>query len=139
MPQDIFEIDDKDLLEKRVQRIEEFLSGFSARNLAGIKPSDLIDITAANLFGDGSDGTVSITGTTTLTTDKFYDNLTVESGGILNTASFRVFVKDTLNIKSGGIIRNNGNTGNNGTASTPGNGATAIASGSIPGGVAGAQ
>ena len=77
MPQDIFEIDDKDLLEKRVQRIEEFLSGFSARNLAGIKPSDLIDITAANLFGDGSDGTVSITGTTTLTTDKFYDNLTI--------------------------------------------------------------
>lgn len=45
-------------------------------------------------FGDGSDGDVTISGTTTLTRDMFYNNLTVN--GTLVTDGYRVYVKETL-------------------------------------------
>lgn len=45
-------------------------------------------------YGDGSDGNVVIaSGTTTITRDMFYNDLTIQTGGILATAGFRVFVK----------------------------------------------
>ena len=53
----------------------------------------------AELFGDGSDGVVNITsGTTTLTRDMYYSNLTMNGTGILKLAGFRVFVSNTLDI-----------------------------------------
>lgn len=50
------------------------------------------------VFGDGSDGshTVSSGDTEYLYSDKYYENLTVESGAILFTNGFRIFVNDTL-------------------------------------------
>lgn len=61
------------------------------------------------LFGDGSDGDVTISGgTTTLTRPMFYDNLTIASGGVLDTAGYIVCVRTKLTVQSGGIIRNNG-------------------------------
>ena len=88
--------DDVLILRKKVQDIENALTGLNPRNLSGISSKRLRDATRANLFGSGSDGDVTITGTTTLTRDMFYDNLVVDSTGILNTASFRVFAKTSL-------------------------------------------
>lgn len=66
-------------------------------------------------FGDGSDGDVTIAaGTTTLTSDMFYNNLVIT--GTLDTNGYRVFVKGT--VSGAGILK--GVTGNNGTAGVAG-------------------
>lgn len=64
-------------------------------------------------FGDGSDGNVTISGTTNMTRDMFYDTLTVQNGGILNTLNYRVYAKTLCQIDAGGSIRNNGTNGGN--------------------------
>jgi hypothetical protein len=56
------------------------------------------------MYGDGTDGDVTISGTTTLTTDVYYNNLTVT--GTLITAGFRVLVAGTLS--GSGTINNDG-------------------------------
>lgn len=62
------------------------------------------------IFGDGSDGNVTISaGTTTLTADMYYDTLTVDAGAVLATAGFRVFCKTAAVIN--GTVRNNGLAG----------------------------
>lgn len=91
------------------------------------------------VYGDGSDGSESISGgTTTLTRDMYYEDLTITSSGVLQPAGFRVFVRGLLTIEAGGIIRRNGNAGG-----TPGNNITggtagaALAAGSLGGSGAG--
>lgn len=121
-------------LNARIQEIEDSIGGLNPRNLAGIRASDLIKATVANMFGDGSDGDVEITGTTTLTRDMFYNYLTIVSGGILNPNGFRVSVKNDLIIKSGGYIKRNGNPGGNASEGSAGTGGAALASGSLPAG-----
>lgn len=69
---------------------------------------------AVGVFGDGSDGDVTVAGTTTLVRDMFYDDLTIGAAGVLETAGFRVFVRGTLTITAGGIIRHNGAIGSAG-------------------------
>jgi hypothetical protein len=50
-------------------------------------------------FGDGSDGNVTISsGTTTLTRDMFYNNLTLNGTGSIKSSGFRIFVSGTLDI-----------------------------------------
>ncbi len=66
------------------------------------------------VFGDGSDGDVTITSDTTLTRDMYYNNLTL-NGGNLNAGGYRVFVKGTLTIYPGYKIHRNGNDGGVGT------------------------
>lgn len=76
-------------------------------------------------FGDGSDGTVSISsGTTTLTRDMYYSNLTISGTGSLNTASWRVYVKNTLTLDAApaNALFNGNAGGNNGTAAGSGGG-----------------
>lgn len=70
------------------------------------------------LFGDGSDGDVTISTNTTLTRDMYYNNLTINSGVTLSTANYRVFVLGTLtnNNATTGIVNNGGNA----SASTAG-------------------
>ena len=123
-------------LQKRMEDIEMSIGVFNPRNLAGLRDKDLSQATRANLFGDGSDGDVVVSTEINLAKDMFYNNLTVESGGIINTKSFRIFVKDQFIKKPGGIVRNSGNNGAVGTT-VGGAGGTAIASGSLPGGLAG--
>lgn len=66
------------------------------------------------LYGDGSDGIVTITsGTTTLTRDMYYDSLTVNNGATVTPSSFRIFVKNTLTVS--GAISGNGMSGSAGT------------------------
>lgn len=72
-------------------------------------------------FGDGSDGVGTISGTTTLTSDMYYTNLSVT--GTLNTAGYRVFVSGTLS--GNGTIQNNGNAGSAGTPGAQGAGGIA--------------
>jgi len=59
------------------------------------------------LFGDGSDGDVTISGAVTLVRDTFYRNLTIAAGGALNTGGNRIFVSGILDIvvaPAGGIF-----------------------------------
>lgn len=60
-----------------------------------------------SLYGDGSDGNVTISVDTTLTRDMYYDTLTVNSGITLNTSGWRVFAKTAIvnngTIKCGGV------------------------------------
>jgi len=97
-------------------------------------------IPALNRFGNGSDGAATISsGTTTLTRDMYYTDLTVNGTGILATAGYRVYVSGTLTVDntSGAQIRNNGGNGGNASANTAGT-AGAIAPGvSVPAGLIG--
>jgi hypothetical protein len=70
-------------------------------------------ITLYPFYGDGSDGDTTISSNTTLTADKFYNNLTIDSGYTLNTGGYRVYVKGTLT--NNGTISNNGGNGGNGS------------------------
>ena len=125
-------------LDRRVKDLENLVGGLNPRNLGGIRNKDILQLTAANVFGDGSDGEVIISGNTTITRDMFYENLTVNSTITLTTASFRVFVKNTLTNK--GTIKNDGGAGGTGGDSTvdanpqPAGGAigTAVGVGSLP-------
>ncbi len=100
------------------------------------------------IYGDGSDGDLSTSGTITLTRDTYYNNLTVNAGHNINTAGYRLFVKGTLTISATSIVGrpggvggngNNGNdgTGSNGTGGTGGTAASALADGFFIGALAG--
>lgn len=84
-------------------------------------------------YGTGSDGSVTISANTTLASDKFYYNLTVNSNIVLNTAGYRLFVKNILTLESNSAIgvgtANNYTmtTGFSGTGSISGGGSTATA------------
>jgi hypothetical protein len=55
------------------------------------------------LFGNGSDGNVTASVDVSLTRDMYYDNLTINSGAIVYTNNYRVFVKNTLTLNNGGF------------------------------------
>lgn len=50
------------------------------------------------VYGPGTDGNVTITGTVSLNRDMYYNNLTVQAGAQLDTNGYRVFVKNTLHM-----------------------------------------
>lgn len=83
---------------------------------------------ADSVYGTGSDGSVTISANTTLTSDKFYYNLTVNSNIVLNTAGYRIFVKNLLTLSSNSTIgvgtanTYTMNTGFSGTGSIQGGG-----------------
>ncbi len=89
------------------------------------------------IASDGSDSDVTIaSGTTTLTRDMYYNNLTVNGTGTLATAGFKVFVKGTTTVTTagggGGIVCKGGNGGNGGNAVST-TGGTAGAAGAAAG------
>ena len=63
------------------------------------------------LYGDGSDGDVTINVNTTLTRDTYYDDLTVEPGKTLNPGGYRIFVSGTLTLGDGAAIARDGANG----------------------------
>lgn len=69
------------------------------------------ELEALAFYGDGSDSDATITGITILQRDTYYNNLTINNGGILRPNGWRIFVKGTLNIIAGGLIDRNGNAG----------------------------
>lgn len=102
-------------------------------------------ISNQDIFGDGSDGNVTISSNTTLTADMYYNDLTVNNGVLLNSGGYRIFVKGTLT--NNGTIHRNGNAGTDGTggaagsaggaAGSAGTGGAALADGSVKGTAAG--
>jgi hypothetical protein len=84
-------------------------------------------------FGDGSDGNVTISsGTTTMTRDMYYNNLTISGTGSLNSGQFRIFVAGTLDISAApanAIVSTTPNNGANASGSTGGAAGAAIAVG----------
>lgn len=103
------------------------------------------------IYGDGSDGNVTISSNTGLTRDMYYNNLTIETGITLTTNGYRVFVKNVLDLQGTGKIGWPGNAGTNGgpggngdylsgvdaVGGTGGNGGAALSSGYLSGSVAG--
>jgi hypothetical protein len=91
--------------------------------------------TVGNIFGSGIDGTATISGNTTLTTDKYYSTLTVNNGITLTTGGFRVYVSGTCT--NNGTIGNAGNAAGNGAAGVGGTAGAVTTQGSIGSGSAG--
>jgi hypothetical protein len=86
-----------------------------------------------NLWGNGSDGNVTIATSVSLSRDMFYNNLTINAGVSLRTNGYRLFVAGTLT--NNGIIHHDGDNGATGSA---GNGAAAgVLRGGGNGGAAG--
>ena len=50
------------------------------------------------IYGNGSDGTVVVSSSSSISRDMYYQNLTINPGVTLNTNGFRVFVKNTLTL-----------------------------------------
>jgi len=88
-------------------------------------------------YGDGSDGALSTSGNETLTEDKYYTNLTINTGDVFNPAGYRIFVNDTLTLSGTGKITRNGNDGGDGNFSTGGDAGATLATGYLIGSVAG--
>jgi len=90
---------------------------------------------AGGIFGDGSDGDVVLTASTTLTNDMFYNDLTINGGVVLNSGGYRIFVKGTLT--NNGTISNNGASAVKNVAGAGAAGVTLIAGGAGGAGSAG--
>jgi hypothetical protein len=94
-------------------------------------------------FGDASDGSATISVNTTLSADKYYSDLTINTGVTLNPGGYRIFVKGTLTLNGTAKIARNGNNGGNGGTTVAGGTAggtagAALADGYLKGSVAGA-
>lgn len=89
---------------------------YNAAGAAYSTGSGLSAFFGSGLFGDGYDGDLTVTGTTTLTRETYYNNLTIGATGVLKPAGFRCFVKGTLTIDSGGSFNDDGNNGSGVTA-----------------------
>lgn len=85
------------------------------------------------VFGDGFDGDVTISVDTSLSRDMLYDDLTIDSGVVLNPNGFRVWVKNVLTL-NGKIARNGGNGANGNDGSNAVASCTAAVGGTANGG-----
>lgn len=83
--------------------------------------------TIGSVFGDGSSGSGTISSNTTLTSDKYYTNLTVGTGVTLKTNGYRIFVNNVLT--NYGTIAQNGNNGSGGTVGAAGSAGTSAVGG----------
>lgn len=84
-------------------------------------------------FGDGRDGTVTLSSNTTLVRDMYYDVLTVNSGVFLDTAGFRIHAKS--NVHCDGTIYRAPNSGAGNAAGSAL--AAGVVAGSSAGGIGG--
>lgn len=77
----------------------------------GGNSSGQIDGSFLNIFGDGSDGSATISSNTALSADKNYTNLTIQDGFTLNPNGFIIKVSGTLTFEGTGKIQYNGSNG----------------------------
>lgn len=96
------------------------------------------------VFGNGSDGDVTISVNTSLARDMYYKNLTINNGIVLNPNGYRVFVRGTLTYVGTGKIARDGNAGTTGSTNSVnpaslnrGAGGAALANGTLFGSLAG--
>jgi len=81
------------------------------------------------MFGDGSDGDVTVTTTTNLSRDMYYRNLTLSGSAYLSTNGYRIFVSEVLDLSAAptGAIAFDSAQGSNASGTTGGVGAAAVA------------
>lgn len=94
---------------------------YGATEDAWLKLSQEPSSVSASAFGDGSDGSATISTNIALTRAMFYENLTVNAGITLTTDRFPIYVKGTLT--NNGNIVNNGVAGGIGGSGSPAGGA----------------
>ena len=104
----------------------------------GKVPSDFetFDVIPDSIYGSGMDGNVTISSNTTLTRDMYYNNLQIDAGIVLNTAGYRVFVRNRLTMAPTNANQGDTKIGRVGAASTSGTlkgGAQAAATDSLGG------
>lgn len=107
---DVLVFDGTHWIRKAIGSDGQYLKADSAQS-DGTAWSDIASMPDVFLFGDGSDGDVSISGTVILTRDMYYHNLTISSASVLNTNGWRVFVSGILDMTatpSSGHINNKG-------------------------------
>lgn len=122
-------LDDNDIVANQIVQVSYNSTNSNFQMTSPI--SNTVADLSSSIFGDGSDGSATISGNTTLTSDKYYINLTINNGITLNTGGFRIFVNGTLT--NNGTIANNGGNASGTTAGTAG------AAGTLGGGGAGAS
>ena len=94
------------------------------------------DVIPDSIYGSGMDGNVTITSDTALTRDMYYNNLQVDAGIVLDTAGFRVFVRNRLTMAPTNANQGDTKIGRVGGVSTSGTlkgGAQAAATDSLGG------
>ena len=94
------------------------------------------DVIPDSIYGSGMDGNVTISSNTTLTRDMYYNNLDVNAGIVLDTAGYRVFVRNRLTMAPTSANQADTKIGRVGAASTSGTlkgGAQAAATDSLGG------
>jgi len=96
----------------------------------GTVPTDFesFDVIPDSIYGSGNDGNVTISSNTTLTRDMHYNNLTINDSVHLDTAGYRVFVRNSLMMSTTSSQQATCSIGRKGAAST---------SGTLKGGVTG--
>lgn len=102
---------------------------------SGILPLDRTPQTAMSLFGDGSDGVVSISsGTTTLTRPMNYSTLTLSGSGALRTQAYPVMCSVELDVSNApaNAITYLAGTGGNGANQTTGGAVSTNTSNHLP-------
>lgn len=91
----------------------------------------------ALIFGDGSDGDVTVSsGTTTLSRDMYYKNLTVSGTGTISATGYKIFVSEILTITGApaAAITYNGSAGGNASTTTGGSAGAASSTNTQGGG-----
>ena len=74
------------------------------------------------LFGDGSDGPLTVSGSLSLSHDMYYTNLTIAAGAAITPNGYRIFVSGTLDLSAApaGAFLANGLAGGNASGQTAG-------------------
>jgi len=96
---------------------------------------DLNTFIGTTMFGDGSDGSATVSGNITLTEDKYYTDLDV--GATIDANGYRIFISGTLTMQASGKITNNGGDGGNGGVEDGGSRGAKASEGTLRGGALG--
>ena len=79
-----------------------------------------IDDLSLSVYGDGSDGALTASsGTTTLSRDTYYTNITLSGTAVLDPNGYRVFANGIVTLSGTAAIRSNGGDASGATAGAP--------------------
>ena len=90
---------------------------------------------STGVYGTGADGDFSAAaGTTTLTNDMFWNNVTLTGTAKIVTAGYRIFIRGVLDLVNAGVdaIASNGGSGTSGAGTTAGAVGTQTTAGTLP-------
>lgn len=87
---------------------------FGSRTLTELRTP--AKVSPLHLYGNGSDGDMTITSNFTATREFNFQNLIINAGGALKPNGFRIFVRNLLTINASGSINDNGNDASGVTA-----------------------